>query len=699
MARKLHEWEKDLSVRFLRVKLLGEIELNQAEFDDLTTKIRTFIKSTTTVQEATRRFEQYYPCTFATFLAHFAARNTKREFWDALGSLVGTSSSDLNNANWRKLFINILKANKKTTFENVGGVTNKYVTAIRIHGGIPVYSLNDFFKNMLNPAIDQDQYSGLSPIELRDALLERSDVQIFTDSPVRNFFENSGNIGLAFLSECIKMARAYKLDGEVPLDLDLPAYVVEKFITFTEQQVEFETKLKSPRLLFDPEGDGLVVELPQQQISAKDLHGNEQAIWQVSWDDQSSVLPKYPRLAFSGRDIVSRADQTIIPKPVKRVRVAFGLQSHESLRILRRWSLHFLPEDNQPPLLAFNLRNDNFSSLLRLNQTLPPKTVLLLHPKDIELRFEGQAEKRHECNTLSGAWSNWQADYWSLEEAWQVSLFRAENQIGVFRVSPPAEVPILVDGKLSINNADPKDIPLYIGIPPRLRIPYRPGQQWQIHLESIWDTRPYICKDFTASDLRLNEDSLDLDLVSALDQESAGTYLLGFTNHQDIEGEYRFRIWPRLYLSDLPEAIFPTQELSQTKELVTFTVDLPVAAICEPQTGIDYLEVKGQYGHFSIRVIGEDVTRADLNLILPAKDQMALVSVPLFVPIPRLQWRFVLPGEESVQWTTTPLQKSVDAFLQAIQHNPVSVLIHIPRIESIVNRLELVLIAVAHNLL
>jgi hypothetical protein len=499
MSRSIQEWEKEIATRFRQVRLLGEIELSQGDFDELTDEIRFMLKRAPNIQEATRRLEKICPKAFATFLAHFAARNTNREFWDALAALVESSSGDLNNANWRKLFIKILKDNGKPTFEDVGGVTNKYVTAMRIHGGIPVYSLQDFFKNMIKPALEREQYRGLKPAELLDALLQRSEVQFFTDSPVRNFFEYSGKVGVEFLNECVKMARAYQKDGEVPPNINLPAYVIQAFIAFMEQQVEFETKLKAPRLLFDPEGDGLVVDLPQQQISAKDLRDSRQAVWQIAWDDQSMVITKRSKLGFSGRDIVSRADQVIIPEPVGKVRVGFGLQSAAgSVQVMRRWTLHFLPGENQPPLIAFNLRNDNYASLLRINQTLPPKVMLLLHPTDVELVFEGDAEKRHECDPLEGSWRKWRADYWSLEKALQLTLIRQGKEIGIFRISSPFEVPSLVDGRLCTQTVDPKGIPLYIGTPPRLRIPERPGQKWRIHLENVWETAPNICRDFTS---------------------------------------------------------------------------------------------------------------------------------------------------------------------------------------------------------
>ncbi len=693
MSRSIQEWEKEIATRFRQVRLLGEIELSQEDFDELTGEVRFMLKRAPNIQEATRRLEKICPRAFATFLAHFAARNTNREIWDALGVLVGASSGDLNNANWRKIFIKILKDNGKPTFEDVGGVTNKYVTSMRIHGGIPVYSLDDFFKNMVKPALEREQYRGLTPSELIDALLQRSDVQFFTDSPVRNFFENSGKIGVEFLSECVKMARAYQKDGEVPPEINLPAYVIQAFVAYMEQQVEFETKLKAPRLLFDPEGDGLVVDLPQQQISARDLRDSRQAVWQISWDDRPMVITKRSKLGFSGRDIVARADKVIIPEPVGKVRLSFGLQSAAGgVQIMRRWALHFLPGENQPPLIAFNLRNDNYASLLRINQTLPPKVLLLLHPTDVELSFEGDAEKRHECDPLEGVWRNWRADYWSLEQALQLTLVKQGNELGTFRISTPSEIPTLVDGRLFNQTADPKGIPLYIGAPPRLRIPDRPGQKWRIHMESVWETDPYVCRDFTNQDLNALDHTLELDLESILGVDSAGTYRLEFSNGQDVEDEYRFRLWPRLQIKGLPDAIFPSDSITSHKDNINFELILPSSALCKPQSGADYITLEGNYGHFKVTVSDDVLVQADLDLIFPQKNGASLINVPLYIPIPRLQWRIIIPGEESVYWTTSSLKQSVDGFLQAIQQSSNSVLVKMPGISNICHKLEMVLV-------
>ena len=692
MIKDIREWETEFKAQFPRVKLLGEIELTQADFDTLTQQVRAVLKRAPSNQKATERFEKFYPCTFAVFLAHFAARNTNRDFWAALGELLEVPGVGFHLLKWHTLFIDILQENSKKTFLDVGGASNKYVTAIRIHGGIPAYSLRDFFDNMILPAISRPQYAGLNVTELRNALLQRTDVQFFTDSPVRNFFDNSGEIGLAFLGECIKMARAYKDDGEIPAGLDLPAYVIDIFSEYIEKQIEFETKLKSPRLLFDPEGAGLLVDLPQQFINAKDLQGNEPAIWQVSWDEQESHVQKTVRLAFSGRDIVARASQQAIPNPVYRVKIAFGLQSRDGLRIMRRWSLHFLPAPGQPQLLAFtdNPNDEGYYPLLRFISSLPPKTLLILHPRQSELKFEGEPHKLHQPNQLSGDWRDWQAAFWSLEKVYSLRLLQNGTETGTWRINAPADEPALVGGRLH-PTADPKKLPLYLGAPPQLHLPHRPGQRWNILLESVWETIPDNVKhQFEPGELKINDSTCEVDLGLVLGAEPVGTFALRFSNNLDIEDELRFRIFPRLQVDGLPKALFPSEATAQSPSPVVIHINLPATASCPPLTPGDNLQISGQYGRYALN-LSDAITRADLNLTMPRDEGLDPVRVPFFVTIPRLQWRVHFPGEELAdEWSIIPSQRSVAAYHQT--SDPVSILVKIPGIDTLASQLQLALI-------
>ncbi len=686
MPKMITEWEKEFTNQFPGVNLLSEIELNREEYDSLAEEVRSVVARTKNLREATRRLEKHYPLSFVVFLAHFAARNTRGEFWETLGETIGAVAMDLGNAGWRKLFIDILKRNKKPTFEDVGGRTKKYVTSMRIHGGIPDYSLNDFFRNMLLPGVEKNQYAGLPPEALLIKLLQRTDVLVFTDSPVRNFFENSGEIGLAFLSECLRMARAYKKDGDVPADLQLPAYVPEKFIDFMEKQVQYDTRLKSPRLLFYPEGHGLVLNLPQQVLSAKDLRGNTQVFWQISWDGLPEPVIKQIRPSRSGKDIVTRTDQQVIPAPVRHVSVSFGMQSETGLNILRRWNLAFLPGVGQPSLLVFEPGKEDFCTTKRAFNLLEPKPYLFLTPLDGRLEFDGEARFPPDLEPLRGAWSSWKQELIGLEQVSQVRFVQPGKENIILRVATHLDSARLAGGEL-FETADPEEVPLYLGRPPRLLLPRHPGQSWTIRLQSAGPTIPSLGQDLTERDLNPVEDGWELDLEMLLGDEPAGTYIIKLSDHQEIDDELRFRIWPKLRLKDFQEIILP----AFTDEKITFGVSLPTNAVLETQGTIDEIEIKGQYGQYVI-TLSHSIPQAKLNLVLPGEPDQPPAVVPLFIALPYLNWTFSLSGDELEEATIKAAQRSVDSFLDVLRKNQVSILFNMPGISRIVRRLEFALL-------
>ena len=125
MLKTIQDWEKEFASQFPKINLLSEIELSQADFELLTDEIRRLIKRAPNLTEATRRITDRYPHTLVVFLAQFAARNTNREFWDAVANLLQEPDASFHNLKWHNHFIKILKDNRKKTFEDVGGSTNK----------------------------------------------------------------------------------------------------------------------------------------------------------------------------------------------------------------------------------------------------------------------------------------------------------------------------------------------------------------------------------------------------------------------------------------------------------------------------------------------------------------------------------------------------------------------------------------------
>jgi hypothetical protein len=676
LSRTLKQWESYLVSVMPRVQLLSEIGLNFEDMQEIAGLIRQENKKRPNIQQTTNYLIRNFPGTFVAFLAAFAAQNTEREFWDALARLLEVSGGELNNSNWRRHFIEILKEYKKPSFEDIGGVTNKYVTSIRIHGGIPSYSLGDFFANMLIPAIEKPEYIELKGKELLGALLARSAVQMFTDSTVRNFFGNSGEIGLEFLESSRHLAQTYRSTRQIPSDHTLPEYVVHKLINFLENREDEVHGLRRPRIKFDAEGEGLLLELPEEPLSGINVLGN-QVRWQVY---QNTKLLKELRahITRSGRDVHTEKQEPIpLGYIVEPFQVTFSIPSHAGeFSQIREWTFELRSQD-VPNLLVFRSED---GSLLRWSQALPAQNLLLVHPKEIFLEFEGDARVIHTPDVYAEGWHNWKAEHRSLESAFSISLVRSGEKLSTIPIQKQLELPRVI-GRLFAPNLDSK--PLYIGTPPRLRIPLRPGatienelKRWHVELNSAWEAEPPCRMDFKLSEkpesITKDESAIEFDLTAMLGNEPKGTYSLRVRGPLETDIEFSFRVWPLLYVKDFPEFILPTEEQNLT---LHFTV--PSRASLETQAGVTGVNVTGRYGQYVVE-LDEAVSRLDLNLVWPM--DAPTCHVPFSLLIPRIKWRLVLGEEGKFEWSNRLIRTPVEAFLQSNQ--TAALLIQMPGIEK-----------------
>ncbi len=681
MSRTLKQWEAYLVGAMPRVQLLSELGLNYEDMLEIAGLIKRENQERSSLRKTTTYLVGNFPCTFVTFLAAFAAQNTEREFWDALGRQLDVSGGDLNNANWRKPFIDILKKNNKPTFENVGHL---YVGNMRIHGGIPSYSLRDFFANMLMPAIEKPEYIELKGKELLDALFLRSVVQLFTDSTVRNFFEFSGDIGLEFLESSRRVARDYISKRQIPSNHALPAYVVQKLISFLEYHEDEKHGLRRPRVQFDAD-EGLVLELPEQTLSGTNVRGYE-VRWQV-YQGKNILSEEKVRIASRGRATYTRETRTILGFVLDPFQVSFSVATESGeFHQLREWTFDVRSHD-VPDLLVFRKED---GSLLRWSQALPAQDLILVYPGDITLRFEGSAHLSHELNLQATGWQHWKAQLWSLQNAWSLNLFKGDEKTAEIQIQKQLEFPRLI-GEIFAPNLDPK--PLYVGASPILRIPLRSGvtvddelKQWQVEINSTWEAAPSLRQVFKLSEkpesVTVDESAIQFDLGAVLGTEPKGTYVLRVRGPLDTDVEFPFRVWHSLHIEDLPEFILPSENQS-----ITFHITLPVSAKLEVLAGSEGISLTGEHGRYAVE-LDETASRVDLNLIWSQEDSP--IHVPFSLPIPRLEWRFSMGEDSKLEWSSRPIRKTLDAFIQASQIPTLHV--RLPGIEKIASQIFLRLV-------
>ena len=669
----LDQWEKRLAPYFSRrLLMIGEIPISRPEMEDMAAGVRGCIQRLG-LPRATELLDTQYPYTYLVFLTAFGAYNTARDYWGALGEEIGAAREHLFNHRWHQRYLEKIKQLGLRFFAEAESAT-PYVTTIRYHGGIPVYSLADYFRHFVLPAVDRPE---LAEVSARQALEVLMHTAYNVDSPVINFLENGGVLGEAFFEACRQLARHYRQQGEVlpAVNVDLPERVVRAFENFIQEELlpaegEAKLRLRKPVLLFtaDPSTPAhLYVRLPEQEIPLRFAEGRLE--WRIGWSGLMQELRRPCQTRMRRQHMVVEEDYLPVNAVPQMVQAALiYIASDASERLLRRWLLPLMATASAEQVLAF--RADGVA--LRPGEPLPAEEVLLVYLADIELSVEGSSGPSHHFGNLYGAWSGWQANGWDLSQAWSVQMLRKGQPIGM---------PLPIAGKLPApelsgepfkDNADPGGTQLFIGQAPILRVPLRPDvalnrdlARWRLDLRSSWSAQPEIQESCALDQLQnvitVQDGWAHIPLSHFIGSVPIGTYTLCLSSPFEEDIEFRFRMWPKLTIIGLKRAIFPTPEGSECQII---TLRLPEDASCETQTGAEGLEIAHKAYGWEITVAPE-VTRADVDLIWGQTTGEA-IRVPVYIPIPRLRWALALDQDRGqLQWTTRLIQRPIDQILQS----------------------------------
>ena len=591
---------------------------------------------------ATRVLIERYPHLFLAFLVGFASHDTEQSYWIALGNYLVVDHNHLFNHQWHYKFVGMVKKLGLPYFENED-VSNPFVTTIRFHGGIPAYSLPDFFERLLLPTIKRASLSEVPSKQAMKAVLKTAH---FVDMPVINFLENSGKLGEDFFDASRKMARHYlKTQGELlpAQELGLPEYVVEAFETYMERGSDEQggQRLRKPMLGVNPfaELDRVWLLLPEQEIPMR--YAGNTLEWQVSG-------PGFPNQVIECT-IHRRRQDTLIEEvflPVTAaplaVKVALVYRDQDEEECLRRWSFPLLPTSASAQLLAFNSEGKQ----IQVGRSLPAEVLILMYPVEGDIHVEGVGAKTEEYGEMDGAWRGWQVHAWDLRNASTIQVCRQGIPIEpVIPVAGRQLEPELVEGVLSPYGSD--EIPLYIGQPPAIRIPLRFGfepkeelHRWQVEVSSVWNTDPVIqttiSLDRYEEQIRIAGNEAFFSLQPLLGESPVGTYHVKLYGPSGTAKAFRIRLWPKLTLIGLPKYVLPPE---QNNRPFSFMLRLPDNTSCEAQAGASQVEMEKKSYGWNVTVSSEG-TEANLNLVWQGSSSQ--VRVPVSIPIPRLRWALTL---------------------------------------------------------
>lgn len=661
---RLQDWENRFRPYLSQIELLGEIPLSQAEHAELEKALGEFIKRHG-IAEATRRLKENYPAVFVTYLAFKAALNDERAFWQKVAESVGLDSeSHLHNHHWGETFLEIVESRGFSTFRGVSGL--KYVTPIRLHGGIPVFSLPDFFKHILLPSVNKAPYDGMEDKAALNALLEHYTAQLFVDDVVRHFFRYAGEAADKFFSKCRRMARL-ALQGE-PLpsaeQLGLRPYVLQVFENYLQNPPETSQRRRLPRLFFQPYEPAFRVLLPSQPVSLEEA--GYPHVWHIRCLNGGTEIlaeKKKVRVRRSGQEWQTDETDYLLSEPAEYVQVSLICQSQEEKVVLKH-SLRLLPAEDSTPLLAFRFEDGAPRSV---TPSLPAQTVWLFYPSDVTLHFEGEARQVQGLHPFAFPWNAWQAQAWDLTNARLIRLLRGGEDI-----CPPIPVSVVYEPILEGQTVHPQSLPveekpLFLGSP-RLRLPLRNVQHpeaelkdWHLRLESRYAAQPEGKWEGAANELPnhiLREEGCALlDLTPWLGEKPIGTYHLLARGPARMEVELPFRAWHELRIEGLQSYYLPG---AKGAEEVLFHVQLP--AECQLTALQEGVEVQKEFQNWQVRV-EKNTDHAQLSLEYPLHPEA--VRVPLNLAIPRLRWALQLDSASALEWQSSPLRLPLAQLLQS----------------------------------
>lgn len=684
----LRDWEQWLAPQVPAVELLGEIPISAEECRQLGQAIGSYLSSQGPA-ETTRVIQSNYPCAFAVYLvAEGIYGYEEGDYWGQVRQVTGLKPN--YTSRWGQMFEEILAGLRLPLFPDLGG--RRYVDLILMHGGIPLYSLDDFFNNLLRPAVTREAYADMSAEELIDAWLHHASGRYFTDKPVLRFLEFGGQVVEDFVERCRGLATEFLETGLVPPaeEVGLPGRVLEAFHTWAVEGRGLDQtaprrersglRLRRPAIRLDPWGEGLILELPPQQVPA--TLSRAQVAWQVSNDGRTADLPV--RIRRSGYDLRTAPETFILDAPAESYEVSLLVEGEAK----RQWRYH--GPDRERPLLAFDPGSE---TLRRRGTALPAGPLWLLYPREAELDLVGQAQLLEEFPRLPGRWADFRVQAWDLSQVTRLALLQNGETLFSIAVRPDeaSHRPHLVGGDVFTAAADlaaSSTPPLYVGAPPAVRIPLvgRTGLveelgRWRLTLRNHWAAHPTIeRRNVPLSELRpylqAGEGYVDLPLSvdALLGSAPYGTFVVRLRGPLGRDAELSLRILPRLAITGHEDLYLPDPMTGPPPAMVLIETGPDDAVECQPEEGACQVQTVAEGeparkpGESRLHQIVADpeTTTLALTVVKPAPDGEQ-VRVPVRVSLRRLRWKLVGDAGEgqSQPWTGCLLERPLDALLQA----------------------------------
>jgi hypothetical protein len=638
----LGNWEKYLKSKIATVRLIGEVGLSEEETRAIGKLIEYLIRGKGS-EDATRTLGLHYSCTLATYLVFEGVYNYYLgDYWTSVCDTLKISHTYTTDLG--QIFEAVLE-NYELPSQFYG---HRYVSSILGHGGIPRFSLPNFFEKLLQPSVEEPRLSILPSSKL----INRWSTEFlrgYANKPVQRFLETGGSIALEFIDRCREMAQETVYTGIIPLPhaTGLPGMVVEEYRQWlTEYRKRprqvlskppiyaTQLRLKRPIVFFQPWEKGILLNFPPQVVPATETQNEIR--WEMIYNHKKLVFPIHKYLKDEGYTTDELFEYLTDPAYICEVRLYMGELC------LREWILDELVIKPQYPFLAFDV---NSGELLSRRDALRAKPFWLLIPPHIKL------EQNHLITEilprLTDGWSTWQTVEIELQNTPYLYLV-SSNGVLEFPVIDEGE-PSLIGTPLLLKD---QAIPIYVGDPPILSLPNKETirlAEWRLELFNELDASPRRHIDRSIESLSkdsvIEEDKffLPLNCQALLGTEPFGQYRLRVFDPLKRSSEFHFKVVPKLKIVGANTLYCP----SKTGKIspITLLIEIDYKTELHSELEIDHVtisEITKDEASGTLYGINLPLGKINVRLLLIRVTKLSQVVIPLHITLQYLRWSLLL---------------------------------------------------------
>lgn len=351
-----------VSREFSRRKLIGDIAINDEEFDLLIEHMRNVY-----LVMYKNRYFVHMDAAFCTALVQIGMRYYQRgNYWSHFEKLLDFDFYNMNHRKWiNDAFVNTLRRYDRMLLSET-----ELVSSILMHGFVANHYTDDFFDFLFAYyKIDLDRDINRLDRNVLDILVENIKRNDNTARTYQIVEQTANAVRCNTRGSKTRIRRYLRLIDKAFWEESLPEKSVNRltkaFLSWQEKSKEFDIEKKkvngigkrgskhysSPYLLFNQKTFAFSLEIPAQVVRFEDAEG---LYWSISINEQEKTYEEYPYVAVTGY----KTEEHSLPIPAEDILSTFLIELRNSEGRLRQFrisnsQIRFF--DNEGYLLADNI--------------------------------------------------------------------------------------------------------------------------------------------------------------------------------------------------------------------------------------------------------------------------------------------------------------------------------------------------------